>query len=195
MASRTRAYIAIGYPESLRDDFVEILQETHVQVLISPLHNLDKNESGELKKEHYHIMLLFDGPKTIDQAQKIFDSIGATKCIPVNSVRGQARYLCHLDDPDKAPYDQGDVTALNGASYLSLIDLPENKYRAIREMMAFCKENQVFSFADLTDYAAANNEEWFRSLCDNSAYIIKEYLKSRSWTMDKHSITEEEDDE
>lgn len=164
MSSRTRCYVSIGYPESLKEEFVEILQETHVQVLISPLHNLDKNEKGDLKKEHYHIMLLFDGPKTVDQAQKIFDSIGATKCIPVNSVRGTARYLCHLDDPDKQEYDQGDVTCLNRADYYGLIDLPGNKYAAIREMMAFCKENKVLSFADLLDYAAESNETWFRSL-------------------------------
>lgn len=184
MASKTRAYVAIGYPESLVDDFVEVLQETHVQVLISPLHNQDKDQQGEIKKEHYHIMLLFDGPKTIQQAQEIFDQIKATKCKAVNSVRGQARYLCHLDDLDKAPYDVGNVVALNGADYTTLIELPTNKYQSIREMMNYCKENMIFSFADLVDYAASNNETWYRSLCDNSAYIMKEYLKSKSWALE-----------
>lgn len=184
MATKTRAYVAIGYPESLVDDFVDVLLETHVQILISPLHDKDKDQNGQTKKEHYHIMLLFDGPKTIQQAQEIFDSIKATKCKAVNSVRGQARYLCHLDDLDKAPYDVGSVIELNGADYMGLIELPANKYQSIRDMIAYCKENMVFSFAQLTDYAAANNETWFRSLCDNSAYIMKEYLKSKSWELE-----------
>lgn len=179
----------------MAEDFVDILLETHVQVLISPLHDQDKNEKGELKKEHYHIMLLFDGPKTREQAQEIFDSIKATKCEAVKSVRGQARYLCHLDDPDKAEYDQAEVTELNGADYFALIDLPANRYRAIKEMIRYCNENRMYSFADLTDYAAENNEQWFRCLCDNSAYIVKEYLKSKSWTLDRLSISPEEEEE
>lgn len=184
MATKTRAYVAIGYPESLDPDFVEILQDTHVQTLISPLHDKDIDQNGNIKKEHYHIMIMFDGPKTIEQAQKIFDSIHATKCQPVNSVRGQARYLCHLDDLDKSPYDSGSVTEINGADYFSMIELPSNRYQAIRDMMDFCRSEQIYSFADLCDYASQNNEAWFRSLCDNSAYIIKEYLKSRKWSVD-----------
>lgn len=175
--------MAIGYPESLAEDFVEILQETHVQTLISPLHDKDIDQQGHPKKEHYHILLMFDSLKTIEQAQKIFDQIGATKCQAVNSIRGQARYLCHLDDSDKAPYDTGSVVALNGADYFSMIELPSNRYKAIRDMMVFCRSEKIYSFADLCDYAAENNEEWFRSLCDNSAYIIKEYLKSRKWSV------------
>lgn len=183
MASKTRAFVSIGYPESLVDDWFERLNETHVQALVSPLHDRDVDANGQPKKEHFHIMLMFDGPKTIAQAQAIFDSIGATRCQAVNSVRGQARYLCHLDDPDKAQYDQGDVSALNGADYLAMIDLPGNRYASIREMIAFCNASQMFSFADLFDFAAANNETWFRCLCDNSAYVVKEYLKSKNWKL------------
>lgn len=196
MATKTRAFVSIGYPESLAEDWFEQLKETHVQVLISPLHDRDVDANGNPKKEHFHIMLLFDGPKTIDQAQSIYDSIGATRCQAVNSVRGQARYLCHLDDPDKAQYDEGDISALNGADYLALVDLPGNKYAAIREMKEWCCKNQMFSFADLFDFAAENNETWFRCLCDNSAYVIKEYLKSKAWTLsNSHTSFEEEEDE
>lgn len=187
MASRTRCYCAIGYPESLADNWQEILQETHVQVLISPLHDKDKTEEGELKKEHFHIMLLFDGVKTMQQAQKIFDDIKATQCIAVNSVRGQARYLCHLDDLDKEPYDTGNVVALNGADYFSLIELPSNKYQVVRDIIYYCTENNITSFAELLEYSSLNNEVWFRSLCDNSAYIVKEYLKSKLWTLERHN--------
>lgn len=185
MATKTRAFVSIGYPESLKDDWIDILSETHVQVLISPLHNEDISSDGSKKKEHYHILILFDGPKTIEQAQTIFDSIGATKCQMVNSVRGQARYLCHLDDLDKAPYDVGSVTALNGADYLSLIELPSNKYQIIRDIITYCKEENIYSFAELFEYAAASKEDWFRCLCDNGAYVIEKYLKSRFWTYER----------
>lgn len=165
-------------------NWLEILSETHVQCVISPLHNMDTNEDGTLKKEHYHIMIIFDGVKTLEQAQKIFDSIGATKCQAVNSVRGQARYLCHLDDLDKQPYDTGNVICINGADYYSLIELPTNKYQAIREMVQFIDYNKIYSFSDFFDYCSLHNENWFRSLCDNSAFVIKEYLKAKTWTSD-----------
>lgn len=189
MATKTRAYVSIGYPESLIDDFVEVLQETHVQTLISPLHDKDIDQNGNIKKEHYHIMIMFDGPKTIEQAQKVFDSISATKCQPVNSVRGQARYLCHLDDPDKAQYDSGQVSCLNGADYWTLIELPSNKYQSIKEMVKWCLDNQTLSFAELFEYSIENNETWFRVLSDNGAYVIKEYLKSKTWTVEQQHIT------
>lgn len=182
MGKKTRAFVSIGYPESLKDNWLDTLSETHVQTIISPLHDKDTDENGELKKEHFHIMIIFDGPKVSEQAQKIFDDIGATKCQPVNSVRGQARYLCHLDNLDKYPYDTGLVTCLNGADYYSLIELPSNKYQVIREMKDFIRSNNIYSFSDFFDYCSDYNENWFRSLCDNSAYIIKEYLKARGWT-------------
>ena len=186
MAQKTRAFCSIGYPESLIENWLDILSDSHVQTLISPLHDRDTDENGELKKAHYHIMIIFDGPKTIDNAQKLFDSIYATKCQPINSVRGQARYLCHLDNLDKYPYDTGLVTCLNGADYYSLIELPNNKYIAIREMKNFIVENDIYSFSDFFDYCSDYKEEWFRSLCDNSCYIIKEYLKARSWTVENN---------
>lgn len=187
--NRTRNFVAIGYPESLKENWQDILNESHVPCIISPLHNLDVDINGEIKKEHYHIELLFDSVKTLEQAQKIFDSIGATKCQPINSLRGQTRYLCHLDDLDKHPYDTSEVVCLNGADFYGIIELPTNKYLAIREMKDFVEFNNIVSFSDLFCYCADNNEVWFRSLCDNSAFIMKEYLKARSWKDQVNSTT------
>lgn len=184
-ATRTRCYSAIGYPESLNENFIDILVDTHVKTIISPLHDMDSDDDGNLKKAHYHIMLLFDSVKTIEQAQKIFDSIGCTQCIPVNSVQGQARYLCHLDNLDKHSYDVGNVICLNGSDYISLIELPTNHYQIVRDIINFCKENKIVSFSDILEYSSISNESWFRALCDNSAYVIKEYLKSKEWTVAK----------
>lgn len=183
--TRYRNFVAIGYPESLQSNWLDILTDSHIQVCISPLHNMDTDENGELKKEHYHILVMFDGVKTLEQAQELFNSIGATQCQVVNSIRGQARYLCHLDNTDKYPYDTSCVLCLNGADYFGLIDLPTNKYLAIREMIEFIEFNNILSFSDFIQYCSCQNENWFRSLCDNSSFIIKEFIKARTWTSDK----------
>ena len=45
--------------------------------------------------------------------------------------------------------------------------------------MAFVKENNIVGIKDLLDYAMDERfEDWFPSLCDNSAYIMDSYIKS-----------------
>ena len=65
-AKRIRNWATIVYPESAPDNWQEILKGQLVPAFISPLHDLDYDENGELKKEHYHILLLFGGVKTYE---------------------------------------------------------------------------------------------------------------------------------
>lgn len=186
--NRTRNYACVVYPESAPFDWQEILSDQFVPAFISPLHNHDINPTGEVKKEHYHVMLLFDSVKTSEQAKVIFDLIGGVGCEVVNSTRGYARYLCHLDNPEKAQYSIEDVRCLCGADYPNVISLVTDKYKAIGEMIDFCQANNIFSYAVLLEYCRMERFDWFRVLCDNGTVVIKEYLKSRSWTAQQNSI-------
>lgn len=179
-AGRTRNFVGILYPESAPQDWREKLADLKIEALVSPLHDKDKNPDGTKKKAHYHIVLMFDVVKTLEQAAKIFKSIGAIDhCEKINSLRGQVRYLCHLDNPEKAEYSVSDVQAFGGADFYSLINLPSSKYGLIREMKAFCEENQIYEYCDLFDYAIDNNEMWYRCLCDESTFVMNNYLKSK----------------
>ena len=179
---RTRNYSTVIYPESAPENWQQILADSHVMAIASPLHDKDVNPSGELKKPHRHITVMYDAPKTMEQARALFSTIGGVGCEAVQSIRGQARYDCHLDNPEKAQYDIKDVIEFNGADYQALISLPSDRYGAIREMVAFIELNNIYSFSELFRWCAENNERWFRALCDNSAYIIKEYVSSRLYT-------------
>ena len=75
-----------------------------------------------------------------------------------------ARYLCHLDDPNKAQYNPADVVEFGGADYLAAINRAADKYRIISEMCDWAKENRIYSFNKLVDYARANELEWFMAL-------------------------------
>lgn len=182
-SSRTRNYATVVYPESAPTDWKSILEEFFVPSFISPLHDSDINPTGELKKPHYHVLIMFDGTKTKEQAENIFNSIGGVGCEIVQSIRGYSRYLCHLDNPDKFQYKQEDVICLCGADYVSTIGLITDKYKAIGEMIDFCIANDIFSYAVLLEYCRMNRFDWFRVLCDNGTVVIKEYLKSRLWTV------------
>lgn len=179
---RTRNYATVVYPESAKEGWQELLVQQMVPAFISPLHNEDINPTGEKKKEHYHVMIMFDGVKTKEQANDVIVAFGGVGCEVINSVRGYARYLCHLDNPEKFQYKKEDVKALCGADYETTIGLVTDKYKAIGEMMDFCIEYNVYSYANLLTYAKNNNYGWFRVLCDNGTVVIKEYLKSKMWT-------------
>ncbi len=179
--ARTRNFATVIYPESAPDGWRGILSEQFVPAFISPIHNLDVNPTGEVKKEHYHVILMFDSVKTTEQAKAIFEKIGGVGCEVVQSLRGYARYLCHLDNPEKTQYDVSDVCQIGGADYTSIIGLATDRYKAISEMVAFCAENDIISYSELLEYAMVHRMDWFRVLCDNGTVVVKEYLKSRTW--------------
>lgn len=189
-AGRTRIFATVVYPESAPENWQDILVSCVVPAFISPLHDRDINPTGESKKSHFHVMLMFDSVKTIEQAKDIFDLIGGVGCERVNSVRGYARYLCHLDNPDKAQYSVEDVRCLAGADYLDVIGLPIDRYKAIGEMIDFCYENRIFVYADLLMYARRERFDWFRILCDSGTVVMREYLKSFYWRL--HNLGSED---
>ena len=185
--SRTRNYATVVYPESAPEGWQNILADQFVPCLISPLHDKDLNPTGEVKKPHYHVIVLYDSVKTLEQAKDLFSFINGVGCEPVQSIRGYARYLCHLDNPDKAQYDASQVRALCGADYANLIGLVTDKYKAIGEMLDFCVENNITSYANLLMYCRMEKFEWFRVLCDNGTVVMREFLKSLEWTNNRQA--------
>lgn len=179
---RVRNFATIVYPDSAPENWLEILAEHFVPAFVSPLHDKDVNPDGEPKKPHFHVMIMFEGKKSIDQATSVFTSFGGVGCKVVQSMRGMARYFCHMDNPEKAQYSPDDVRSFCGADYSDVIGLVTDKYKAIREMIVFCEENQMYSYADLLLYCSEERSDWFRVLCDNGTIVVKEYLKSRTWT-------------
>lgn len=179
---RTRNFATVIYLDSAPSNWQEILSDLHVQAFVSPYHDKDKNPNNENKKPHYHVMIMYDGKKSIEQAKENFDKIGGVGCEIVNSTRGYARYLCHLDNPEKEQYSIQDVKSFGGADYMSIINLVTDKYIIIGEMQDFCEKYNITSFYIICNYARKNRSDWYRALCDNSAFYMKEYLKSKKWS-------------
>lgn len=185
MTKRTRNYATIVYQESAPENWLKLLEEICIPAFVSPIHDKDVNAEGELKKPHYHVLLMFDGVKTQMQAQEVFALIGGVGAEPIQSVRSYARYLVHLDNPDKAQYAIEDVISMSGADYRILISLASDKYSAIGEMIEFCTKNNIESFSVLLLYAKNNREDWFRVLCDSATVTITQFLKSHYWERHK----------
>ena len=100
----------------------------------------------------------------MEQAQEVFSVIGGVGMEPLKCARAYARYLCHLDNPEKAQYETADVISCSGADYQTMINLATDKYSAIGEMIDFCLQNGV----------AANDRKYFLCLF-HGLYPVKQY--------------------
>lgn len=181
---RARNFATVIYIDSAPSNWLEILESFCVQSFVSPFHDKDVNPTSEPKKPHYHVMMMYDSMKSLAQSKKNFDLINGVGLEVVNSTRGYARYLCHLDNPEKYQYSMQDVKSLCGADYMNIISLTTDKYQIIGEMQDFCEKYNVVSFYLLCNYARKNRSDWYRALCDNSSFYMKEYLKSKLWSQD-----------
>jgi hypothetical protein len=186
--ARYRNFATVVYPDSAPENWQSILSDWHVPAFISPLHDKDINPTGESKKPHFHVILVFDGKKSISQVAEIFNTINGVGCEIIKSLRGYARYLCHLDNPEKAQYNTEDVRQLCGADYNSVIGLATDKYKAIGEMQDFCEQYDVISFFALAKYARSNRPDWHRILCDCGSVFMREYLQSRKWSKEQNCL-------
>ena len=188
--ARTRNYATVVYPESAPENWKQLLEDFKIPCFISPLHDKDINPTGEPKKPHYHVMLMFEGVKTKLQAIEVFSAFGGVGCEVINSIRGYARYLCHLDNPEKAQYDPYKVQQFGGASYMDSIGTMADKAKAIREMIDFISKNDFRYFNKFLDWCSINQSEWFDCLLNSGAYVIREYIKSYSYMKDREEQTD-----
>lgn len=180
---RTRNFATVVYPESAPENWMDILSDFHIPSFVSPLHQFDVNPSGETKKPHFHVLLMFDSLKTPSQAKEIFSSFSGVGCEVVNSIRGMARYLCHLDNPEKYQYNPVEVRSFGGADYSGIIELETDRVKIIAEMQEWCKSNGVVSLSELYDYSRIHNYDWYRALATHCNNVMSSYLKSLRWTI------------
>ncbi len=186
--AKSREWWCVVYPDSAPDNWRELVQETFLEAYISPFHNKDVNPDGIPKKPHYHVVLAWSGPTTYSNAKTIMESFGGViQPKVIGSLRGVCRYLCHLDNPEKAQYNPEDVICYNGADWQTAINLKSDKYISINEMQEFCNKYKITSFLILNTYARAHRHaDWFRTLCDNGSYVMREYCKSLEWELNNN---------
>lgn len=188
-SNRSRNWACIIYKESAPEDFISRIGDNLLTGFLSPLHN-DKLDEQTEKKNHWHLLLKFTSDKSYEQAKAIFETIGGVGAECVHDFRAYARYLCHLDQPNKTKYDVSEVKCFGGLDYLDTIAAPSDRYTIIAEMQDFCEDNPDLirdSFALLCRYARTNHkDEWFRALCDYAAFGMTSFLQSLHWTR-KHT--------
>lgn len=178
--TRVRNWNIVVYPESAPDNWRELLDDLHIPWVESPLHDKDVEPTGELKKAHWHILLMFANKKSYKQAKEISQMLNAPNPQKCENAKGMVRYFAHMDSPHKYQYDKSGIVSHCGADVSSFLQATKSdRYKLIKEMIQFVRENDVIEMKDLIDYAMESRfEDWFPLLCDNSAFIMEQYIKS-----------------
>src|SRR5659263_48751 len=179
--TRTRNWTVVLYPESAPGTWREIIDDMHIEWIESPLHDNDKNATGDSKKPHWHVLLMFGAVKAYDQVKELTDSLNAPIPERCHNSNALVRYMAHLDNPDKAQYLISDIIAHGGVDLAEMLrPSSSERYTIINEMITYVKTERVTEFQDLMDHARSTEfDRWFPLLCDNSCYVVNQYIKSQ----------------
>lgn len=177
---KERNWTFIIYPESLPEDWKEYLTGTGLKIAISPLHDKDINPTGEKKKEHYHVLVIFDGPTTYGRVEKITKRLNGTIPQRVMCATGMLRYFSHKDNPEKAQYDEREIITFGGLDPTDIDALTENQIdELINAILIIIKIESINEYSKLIDYLKKENlKDMFRIARKNTIFF-NSYLKSK----------------
>lgn len=186
--SRFRSWFFVAYPDSMPDNWKDILIDSHVPVIVSPLHDQDLDENSEFKKAHYHILVMYSAPKTLEQFKEDFLIPLKTEVWQVaKDTGGCARYVCHLDQPNKHRYSIGDILCLNGADWEKIAFSGNLEYDMISDIMDWVRKNEVYYYWDLVNYCLKLNRTWANFVVNRSLFWVTA-LKSLNDKVSKNNI-------
>lgn len=180
MSEKNRHWTFILYPESAKENWRDYLQETGLPFVVSPLHNNDVTETGEFKKEHYHILVCFPGPTTFNKVNSLCQELNATMPKRVLSIIGIYRYLTHKDNPEKAQYSENDILTFNGFNIKEYNQLtPTQSLTLKKEILKLINDNNINEYSLLIDYLLKNDLNDYLNICSSNAFFFDRYLCSK----------------
>lgn len=179
-----RVWVCLFYPEdgSIDDVVYKLSNEIHCCAWISPCHAPDPTVDGMERKPHYHIELIFDGKQSFERIKEICDFIGAKYPRVCTTKRGYARYLVHLDNPEKEQFDINDVIQIGDDSYFDCITSVADKILLMGEICDFCYQHEIFEYWYIVLYSHEHNIiEWLSVLTAQSNFF-KAFLQSMQYS-------------
>lgn len=176
-----RHWAFVMYPESMPEDWKDIIINSGLQCAISPLHNKDVNPDGEIKKEHYHVIVSYDnGTTTKNNVEEFCKLLNATIPIKLESVRGMYRYHLHLDNPEKYQYDDRDRTLINGFDSNAVNELTRTEVnKLIREILTFVIDNDILEYSDLLKILIESDELVMLDVATHNTMLFDSFIRSR----------------
>lgn len=182
---KKRNWTTIVYLDSVKEGWIDELQQTGLEIAISPLHDKDVNPTGEIKKPHFHIIISFPGPTTFNSVQELSNNLLSGVLVkPIDSIRGLYRYFTHKDNPEKFQYNESDIILLNGFDPSSI--LSNSDEQAIKLLVVYyIQDNDIFEYSDLINSLASSDNYDMLHIAMNHTLFFNAYLHSRRYKLEK----------
>ena len=130
---KSRLWSFVFYPESMPEDWKNILEMSGFQIAVSPLHDKDVTSEGELKKAHYHIIVYNQNELSHTTIQRLAKRLNAPPLVKVARSRdGLYNYLNHKNAQDKYQYTD-EPLLIND---FDINKIPEVDVEASRDLLA-----------------------------------------------------------
>lgn len=149
---RSNLWTFIIYPEdSCPSDYLSIIGSWVVPVLLSPVHDADKNADQTEKKKHQHVMIYFGSGqnKSLNLVKPFADQLNGTRPFPVESANSMIRYFIHKDNPEKAQYKIEDLKAFAGFEYLQAFENYATEEQMYNYLENFIRDLGIYNYATL----------------------------------------------
>lgn len=174
---KKRNWSFIAYPESLPKNWKDIIAQTGLPFAISPLHDKDLDKDGNIKKPHYHVILCYDGPTTYKNVcSLVCDQLGQPRPQVVESVRGYYHYFTHIDELDKATYNEEAIQTFNCFDELDLLTAGE-VLSYLKQIQVIINENGFVEYSDLLDFLLDHDFDLWK-VASNHTIFLNTYLTS-----------------
>lgn len=152
-----------------KDLWEEDIQDEMTKIII--------HHKGELKKPHWHVMLIFENPRSTDKIAKELDLKHVETC----NFYAYARYLIHKDNPTKYQYKEEEViTNCKLRIHNALQKEIKSQEQDAKILMDRILNNEkaILTFKQLVEYAIQNdclteikNHTYFyKSFCDDFGF-------------------------
>lgn len=185
---RARAWWGILYEESAPENWRQLIADSLVETLISPLHDKDILPTGEPKKPHYHVLISFKSPTTRSNAADLMESWGCVvqrhwpkpgepEKFKVSDFKQAARYLCHLDQADKYQYPVAEVTSIGAIDYPTLVMSAADEDAMLDDIFEAMDNYFLDSYPKVVRWCRENNPEWKPIVYRKYTRQISEYAK------------------
>ena len=178
---KSKLWAAEVYPDSAPEDWKEIIKISGLVAAISPLHKDDVNPTGEPKKSHWHIILAWDGPTTLNNARQfVMEKLNGPTPFELKSVRGMYNYFTHKDNPEKAQYDEKDIEHINGFCLSNFVNLTrEEEKKCLKRIFKIVEDVGLTEYADLLKFLDDNglDDEW--EVARKNTFLVNTYICSK----------------
>lgn len=194
-SDRSTTWTFLVYPDSAPKDWKQDLKFSFVRFAVSPLHAPDPDPSApeqERKKQHYHVMIVFDSLKSLHQVENISSYSNGTKPFIVDNPSGLYRYFIHIDHPQKEQFSKGfdAIEKYNGFDGDKYEGYSEKQLDSIfKEIFNFIDDNDITEYYQLIHYCENDDlgiSDCFRFVRKNSM-LFNFYINSRR--NHKHDLT------